>query len=204
MFNWNEYETVQQMVNDPHEELCLTDARAEYLFDIYDAIHAMPFSEAVENSMVDWDSLNRIDCFIIDRFCELGRRDYRTDGELASRDIRNFRCDGPNLLTYKSGGIESSVTLDGDRWVAEERNSCGVFSRGYGTNAQHALSDMRLVVPRKMSAYTVKFCMNGDMNHIDHEARFTSKDLYEMFIDGLPYDFIDADDTTTWVDFGDE
>lgn len=204
MFNWYEYETVQNMVNNPHEELCLDDARAEYVFDIYDAIHTVPFSDAIESDKVDWDSLNRIDCFIIDRFRELGRHDEWVDGELASRDIHNFVWDGSNTLVYEGGGIESSVTLCGTTWFAEEWNRCGVTFKGRGTTAQYALNDMKLVVPHKTPLYTAKFCMNGDMNHVDHEMRFLSRELYESFIEGLPYDFIDADDTTTWIDYGDE
>lgn len=207
MFNWTEYDKVNEMVNDPHDELCNSDARAEYLFDVYDELHDTNYGDALEGDAVDWDSINRIDCLIIDRLVELGRKDDWTDGELAVRDFTCYQNMYGNHYKYETRGIESYLSKYRDKWrvteyVLEDDRTSLLFS-GCGDTAQHALDNMRLVLPIRGN-FHVKFCLNGDKDNVAFDEPFDDGDEYERYIESLPYDFIDADDTTHWVDYGDE
>ena len=207
MFNWEEYDKVNEMVNDPHEELCNSDARAEYIFDVYEALHDKSYGDALEDGTVDWDSINRIDCFVIDRLIELGRTDDWTDGEIA---VRNFACyDNMYGNHYKfnaAGRIEAYLGMYRGKWDATEyilENGVAVMTfTGSGDTAQHALDNMRLITPIRGN-FHVKFCLGGDKDNVAFEEPFDDEGEYERYIESLPYDFIDADDTTHWVDYGD-
>lgn len=208
MFNWKEYDTVRQMVNDTHDELCNEDARAEYIFDVYDALHDVSYGDAIEADAVDWDSLNRIDCLIIDRLMELGRVDDWTDGEIALRCIDCYEHESEIWYTYHGNGVECYVTKIGDgHWGASEflleGDAVSLVFMGHGDTPQHALDDMRLRIPDR-GEYIVRFCLNGDTDNVVMEESFDDPDEYNRFVESLPYDFIDATDCVAWVDFGDE
>lgn len=54
------------------------------------------------------------------------------------------------------------------------------------------------------SRYTVKFCLDGNMENVAYEESFESWDDCDAFVEMLPFDIIYANETIVWVDCGDE
>lgn len=51
--------------------------------------------------------------------------------------------------------------------------------------------------------YKIIWCWNGDKNQVEGTDTFDSKSEWEFVIDGLPFDLLDGNDDTVWVDYGD-
>ena len=51
--------------------------------------------------------------------------------------------------------------------------------------------------------YKIHWCWNGDKNQVDGTDEFGSKREWELVIDNMPFDILDASDTECWVDYGD-
>ena len=51
--------------------------------------------------------------------------------------------------------------------------------------------------------YKIHYCWNGSKRQIEWTDTFNSRREWEFEVEGLPYDFIDDNDTTIWVDYGD-
>ena len=51
--------------------------------------------------------------------------------------------------------------------------------------------------------YYIHWCWNGSKRQIAFTDTYESKAEWEFVIDGLPFDFLDGNDNTVWVDYGD-
>lgn len=152
MFNPTEYRIVCSMVKmEDVDDLCLHDAIAEYLFPAYDACHEESYDEAIENDHdIDWESINRIDSYIVDRLIQLGREDDWTQGESIFRDITCYTQEASDryCLRDKVGDLMADVfQLDDATWEACKYDGMDIESQGYGDTPQEALEAMRLVLP---------------------------------------------------------
>ena len=51
--------------------------------------------------------------------------------------------------------------------------------------------------------YRIVYCWNGSKRQVYFTDTYDTKREWEFAIEGLPFDFIDGNDTTVWVDYGD-
>lgn len=51
--------------------------------------------------------------------------------------------------------------------------------------------------------YRIIYCWNGSKHQVYLTETYDSKNEWEFAVEGLPFDFIDGNDTTVWVDYGD-